>query len=292
MFPEYIETFLALATSKNYTQAADRLYISQSSLTKRIQKLESLMGVQLFKRTTKSVELTFYGEIYADYAHQINNLQIECNRKINTALTQNKNLIIGSIPSIGQYEIIDLISDFIKISDIHCQIITRPSGKLEDLLRTHQLDFAFIREVKNTQLFKKVPYTTDHMVAVLPKHHRLANKKQLSISMLNNENFLLPPLESRPYNLCVSLCEHAGFKPNVVYTDSQMENIIDFVGTGMGISLLMSKLVGNSKNVVSVPIKPEITTDIDVCYRDDAELSDAQNHFLNYFKHNEPKFQA
>lgn len=285
MFPEYIDTFLSLANSKNYTQAADRLYISQSSLTKRIQKLESLMGIQLFKRTTKSVELTHYGKIYLEYAIQIKKLQKECNKKIRAYSSQSKDLVIGSIPSIGQYQIVDLITDFIKISNTHCKIITKPSGKLEELLRMHQLDFAFIREVKNTQLFHTIHYTTDHMVAVLPKHHRLASREHLSIDMLKNENFLLPPLESRPYNLCVNLCKHAGFKPNIIYTDSQMENIIDFVGTGMGISLLMSKLVSPTKDTATVAIKPEVTTDIDVCYQNDAELSESQSHFLQYLTH-------
>lgn len=64
MVLEDINMFIVLAEIKNYTVAADMLYISQSSLTKRIQKLEQAMGVKLFTRSTKSVELSQYGQVF------------------------------------------------------------------------------------------------------------------------------------------------------------------------------------------------------------------------------------
>ena len=55
--------FLILAATKNYSEAADRLYISQSALTKHIQQMEKDLGVQLFARNSRRVTLTEFGRI-------------------------------------------------------------------------------------------------------------------------------------------------------------------------------------------------------------------------------------
>ncbi|AZZ61064.1 LysR family transcriptional regulator [Oenococcus sp. UCMA 16435] len=285
MDSEYLKTFVTLAKGKNYTQAADLLYISQSSLTKRIQKIEKQLGVNLFNRNTKSVELSKYGYIYLEYAEKILQLEQECLKKIDQAVVHENSLIIGSIPSIGQYGISKEITNFIKDTGAEIKIITEPSGKLEKLLHSNQCDFAFIREVKDKKYSKQIPYAEDQMVAVLPKNHHLANLKEISISQLEKEFFLLEPKGSRPYNLCVNLCKNYGFVPNVIYTDRQIENIVDLVADGMGISLLMSKLVPKeTSRIVSIPIKPTVSTSISLCYMTDANLTDLKRKFIAYIK--------
>lgn len=88
-----------------------------------------------------------------------------------------------------------------------------------------------------------------------------------------------------PYNLCVTLCGHHGFVPNIIYTDGQIENILDFVSAGMGVSLLMSRLVPSDyKNVVTVPIRPKVAIEILLCYLPDAKLTDLKKQFILYIQ--------
>ncbi|WP_412989579.1 LysR family transcriptional regulator [Pediococcus siamensis] len=282
MLLEYIKTFLALAKSQNFTEAADLLYISQSTLSKRIQKIETQLGVQLFDRTTKSVKLSDYGYIYLQYATKIVELENNCLEQINETVAHGNSLNIGAIPSIGQYGITQIITRFIQNSNVHVKVITAPSGKLEKLLYKHECDLAFIRDVSEEYTFQKVPYTTDHMVAVLPKNHHLANYKSIKIGQLKNDNFLLQPRGSRPYNNCITLCEHNGFTPNVLYTDDQVENILEFVASGMGISLLMEKLVDKTNpNIITVPVFPDVTSKIFLCYMPDSNLTKNKRQFIS-----------
>ena len=68
MNTEYLKEFVVLAETKNFWEASDRLYMNQSTLSKHIKSLENELGVDLFLRTTRRVELTNYGQTFLPYA--------------------------------------------------------------------------------------------------------------------------------------------------------------------------------------------------------------------------------
>ena len=74
---DYIHEFVVLADTGNYMEAADKLFLTQSSLTRHIQKLEADLGVLLFDRSTRHIELNKYGNLFMPYARQISQLQKE-----------------------------------------------------------------------------------------------------------------------------------------------------------------------------------------------------------------------
>ena len=64
MNTDYLKEFVVLAETKNFWEASDRLYMNQSTLSKHIKNLETDLGVDLFSRTTRRVELTSYGQAF------------------------------------------------------------------------------------------------------------------------------------------------------------------------------------------------------------------------------------
>lgn len=285
MILEDINMFIVLAEKKNYTIAADILYLSQSSLTKRIQKLEHSMGVKLFDRTTKSVELSLYGQIYYKYAKQIQTASEACTREIQETVSHGNSLIIGCIPSILDYDISVLIFRYMSSSGMQCQIKTEESESLEKHLLERQYDFAFIRDVDSTLPLISVPFAQDHMMALLPKGHPLSHRDHIYIKELRHEKFLLHPAGSRPYRNVLSLCRKEKFEPNVVYTDSHMRNICSMVASGMGISLLNERLIHkNVPGICAVLVVPEFTSRISLCYSSESGLTQQQREFLAFYK--------
>lgn len=246
-------------------------------------RLEADLGVKLFERTTRQVELTVYGKIYLKYAEKINLLGQQAVDEINRRHSENEGLIIGGIPSINEYGILDLVTEFIAKMHIHCQVKTAPSEDLEEMLAKQRIDFAFVKNVQKIELFTELPYTKDHLVAVLPKNHPLADQKSVQISQLKRENFVFQPENSRPYELCIQICEAAGFTPNVIYSDRIVENILNFVKKGLGVSLLMGKLIPTDENLVVLPIEPTVTADINLCYLKNQKLNHFQNEFVTFF---------
>lgn len=285
MVLEDIKMFIVLAECKNYTNAADALYISQSSLSKRIQKLEQAAGVKLFTRTTKSVELSQYGAIYYKYAKQIQTAWEACTREIQESLSHGASLVIGCIPSITQHAIPTLIFQYMSESGHQCRIQTERSSILEQQLLEGKLDFAFIRDVNASLPLQALPFVTDRMMVVLPRRHRLSNRQTIFIKELSREPFLLHPKDTRPYNKVLTLCHKEKFEPNVVYTDSHMRNICSLVASGMGISLLMEPLIpADIEGICTVPLAPEVTSQITLCYAADRQLTQQQRNFLSFFR--------
>ncbi len=293
MHLEYLESFLAVAELRSFTRAAEQLEISQSSLTKRIRHLESLIGIDLFERTTKNVHLTDAGQLYLEYADQISDLQDEFNMQLARQFSTKEGIILGTIPSSTQYGLTNLISAFIKQTNIPCRIFTSRSEDLEVMLNEGRCNFAFIKNYSGQHNFAQIPITNDSMVAVVPSSHKLAHEsaKKASPADFKDDDFFMEPHGSRPYEETVQLCRDNGFTPHVVGTDSQISNIVEYVGLGLGVAFLMRKILpeGTQSNpdVRIIPIEPAVQASIVLCYKEagkDSALSFAQKQFLEFIE--------
>ncbi|MBP2058517.1 DNA-binding transcriptional LysR family regulator [Lactobacillus colini] len=279
---KYLNDFLAVAKFNNFSDAAESLYISQSSLSKNIKKLEDIEGVKLFNRNTTGTSLTHYGKIYLNYAKKISSLENQCDREIKDAYQQQSTLQIGAIPSANEYGITELIIKFMKESKIKCHVMNDTSGTLEKFLAESKLDLAFIKNSENTS-FTSIPFKDDILMAVLPSNHPLAKNKTINLKELKDNDFIFEPVNSRPYNLCVNLCEQVGFTPNVIYADRFIDNILEFVKKDVGISLLMNKLVPDSTpGIVKIPIIPNTVAEINLCYIDNSVNQKFKKKFISF----------
>lgn len=134
-----------------------------------------------------------------------------------TALFNHQNNIsetitIGAIPVMAQYHITDVLADFQRENrNFKVHIIEADSSELKEMLRNEQCDFAFIREHDDSDNeFVKIPFTTDHMVAVLPSSHPLSSASSISLEQLKDENFLFLNKGTYMHTLCVNACKSAG----------------------------------------------------------------------------------
>ncbi|MBO0410625.1 LysR family transcriptional regulator [Enterococcus hulanensis] len=283
----YLRDFVILTKHNNYLEAAEELFISQSTLSKHIQLLEKELDVKLFIRTTRNVQLSPYGKEYLPYAEEMVSLY----EKSVTELNQFKDkllqtITIGAIPIMAPYGITQAIMDFRKMypqTNVH--VIEADSQQLMAILENGECDLAFIREEpKINEKLARIHFSTDHLVAVLPQSHKLAKSKRIMLNELSDESFLFLNKGTVMYNLSVTACREAGFEPTIAYTGKRAENILDLVKEGMGISLLMKKPISylNSKGVVMVPIYPEIRTDINVYHAKTKEITPITQAFLEF----------
>lgn len=280
---KYLECFLALAKYQNFSEAAEQMYISQSSFSKIIKKLENDLGVQLFNRTSGGASLTEYGESYLPYARKIINLYQQAEREIAQIKSKEEALKVGTIPSAAEYGILDFLIKFMNDTGYQCQISTSPSSQLEEELAAGKLDFAFIKNCQNPH-FECIPYQSDRLMVVLPANDPLAGQKSVKLEQLQDRNFILEPVKSRPYQLCLSLCQAAGFNPKVIYTDHYIENITAFVKKGLGVSLLMGKVIPKDPALAAIPVLPNTTAQITACYLPKVAANSSQEALLKYLE--------
>ncbi len=290
---ERCKEFVVLAQTKNYMEAADQLFISQSSLSKHIKALEKELGVTLLDRSTRRVELSQAGRVFLPYAKRIARDGYELQAALYDHADNERSVLdIGSIPVMVPYDITKVLARFEHDNPSErLHIYEGDADALKDMLRHGKLELAFIREWdgdanKDTgdDEFGAVPFADDHLVAVLPCDHRLADQPCVRLGDLANEEFLLLPKGSVMHALILDACAVEGFVPRVRYQGTRAENIIDLVGRGMGVSLLMRKPAAflATEEVSLVDVDPTIPTQVKVYYRRGQELSSAAKKFLNY----------
>ncbi len=287
METSYLNEFIVLAETENYLQASETLFISQSSLSKHIKSLEEEIGVPLFDRSTRKVKLNDYGTTFLKYARQMLDVEYTLLRDLAEQREAGQNTLrIGSIPLMAPYRITDIIVKFQK-NNPNCSIslLEGESADLKDMLRKNQCDLAFIREESTSDPeFAKFPFTSDHLVAVLPETHPLATADSVRLEQLRNEHFLFLQPDSLLYSLSTAACQRAGFSPNITYTGKRAENIIDLVSKGMGVSLLMEKpilsLALSEPKIAIVDVEPRVTSNIFIYYKKNIPLSAVAKRFM------------
>jgi LysR family transcriptional regulator, transcription activator of glutamate synthase operon len=279
METDYIAEFIKIAQVKSFSQAAEELYISQSTLSKHIKALETTLGVQLFDRTTRRVKLTSFGQHILVLSEQI----VENSRKIHqmaqTQQTRNRNhLLITSIPVMAQYNITGSIATFLKEhTDIHLTFSENESFVIKKLLENGDFELAFTRIIdQKDPALEYLPFYQDTLVAVLPKKHPLANRKRIDLKELVDEKFIFLDENTLLYDYLNDLCRKSGFHPHIIQTAHRPENIIDLVSKDFGISLLYRRQSDyvNNPNTVAIDITPESTSLI--------ALTKLKSHTLSY----------
>lgn len=296
----YLKEFIVLAETQNFWEASERLYINQSTLSKHIKSMETELGVPLFIRTTRQVNLSKYGEALLPYAKSITRLEFE----YSTLLLQIQNfekgvLAIGSIPSMAQYNITRMIDVFKKqYPDSTIKIIEEDANNLMHLLYQKRCELIFTRESKTAfeKNFKEdinvvhIPYICDHMVVLLNKDHPLALKQSVTLRELKDESFCFIKEDSMMYSLCIDACQSANIIPEIAFTSHRLENIFDMVSTGRHIALLMNLHIPQYKNSsccktswIPVDISPPICSQISLCYLKNAKLSAAARNFIKFY---------
>lgn len=301
MNTSYFREFTVLAEMKNYWEAAERLFMNQSTLSKHIKAMEAELGVQLFNRSTRRVELTKYGKALLPFAQSIIRQEAEFSSLFMQMQNQEEGLlVIGSIPVMAQYGITSLLSVFQKGNpQNNVKIIEEDPQNLVGLLRNKKCELIFLRESKldfeknfmEDHELVRIPFVRDHLVALLPREHPLAGKKQLTLRDLKDESFCMIKEGTLMYNLCIDACHASGFIPKITFTSHRIESILDMVASGDRIGLLMNchvnlpeNVANYGKNWVSVDITPPLYSQISLCYLADAHLSETAEKFVDFIK--------
>jgi DNA-binding transcriptional LysR family regulator len=135
----YLESFCAVAKYKSFQKATEILQITQSGITRRIQKLEEELEVKLFNRTPQSVLLTKQGQEFLLYAERLLNIYSEGKRKIHPNNFEEI-LSIAGPPTICSYFIPYALQEFNKHHQTRTKLFTNPSEQVIDLLLDHTID--------------------------------------------------------------------------------------------------------------------------------------------------------
>jgi DNA-binding transcriptional LysR family regulator len=237
--------FITVAEHLNFTKAANQLYVAQSAISHQIADLEDQLGVKLFIRNKRSVQLTPAGSVFLKEA-------IEIVEKTSGAIEKAKQTDAGVIGSLAigflSVHVRSFLPEVIKrFREIHPKVELHlnhyPSKMLKEALEQGELDLAFtlpsglnrIEEIE-IQPVAKEPYCI-----VMHKNHPLANNQRIKLTELAQEPFIIHNRHDSPigsYDFIVNLCEQGGFTPTIVSQPRFVDTVPVLVESEMGISIL------------------------------------------------------
>lgn len=261
----HLTAFVTAAKSLSITEAAKRLYISQSSLSKQVSELEQTIGVKLFTRHYRSLELTAAGKyLLKEGDSLVEKVNEILNHTRQVQLGVRGNLKIGCFSSQLVF-LPDILKKFHTLyPQITLDIQIYSSNTIEELLQRNELDFGFISMLGNQLQYDRFCSRLVHrlpLAFLLPYDHPLATKNAIKPSALANESFiLLSEWDPSPGVIWFNnLCKKHGFTPQITSRSNHPESIIWLVAAGTGISF--------TANHPEIPI-PKTISKVDILDED------------------------
>ncbi|PJI84376.1 LysR family transcriptional regulator [Yoonia maricola] len=284
-----IRYFVAVAEELHFRRAADRLGIAQPALSRAIQTLETELGVALFTRSNRNVQITPAGKVFLDRSHEMLSLMERATEDVHNAHHGR----IGSL-RIGYTDIAiagplpTLLKDF---QGRHPQIILQPQHGVTltqiNRLTEGKLDIGFVTGPVNKDDYDEQPVQSERFVCVCADSHPFARRTGIQLTELATEDFVHGSSTDWQhfYDYLIPLCRRAGFMPRIVQEAFNTAGILGLVSCGMGVTVLTESVcLGHGPGLMVVPIE-DLTERLitSAIWRRDHVVGPT-GHFVNYLR--------
>lgn len=238
--------FQAVAEELNYRKAAERLFISQPGLSRQIKQLEEMLGVQLFERDKKHVELTVPGAfLKGEVDFVINHLE--------AAKTQLKliesgkvgELRIGFLGSASNRILPELLARLNAEQPGISTSLEELSNSLQvEMIQKDKLDLGFVRLASVPEGVEMRAVFRDSFSLVVPANHPIQESDFRSVSQFSKESFVLfsSDYSNYYYEQIMGICRDAGFSPKIRHKSVHALTIFRLVENGLGVAIVPSSL--------------------------------------------------
>ncbi|MFA9275176.1 MAG: LysR family transcriptional regulator [Candidatus Aquirickettsiella gammari] len=263
MHLQQIQYFLTLADELHFWKTSEKIFITQSALSRHIKSMEQELGFDLFERNKRNVKLTPAGEFLRDqYAKLLADYESVTRRASLIAAGEIGAIRIGHPASITFSILPDLL---LALHQQHphvvAQMIEVDAADVDSYLLSHRIDIAFNRETAKAKDLISSHLMTENFALVVPAHHRFANKRELKLQdlyKLKDEEFVLPALtgKSEHASQLRAIFQEAGFDP-IIHVESDFGvTLLGLVAKGLGISIMpisYSHHLKHEVNFIKIP---------------------------------------
>ncbi len=234
-----LEAFIQVAHHRSFSRAAEALFLTQPSVTARIQSLEREIGERLFERTGRSVTLTDAGHAFMPHAQRALTAVQEGTDAIEAVRHGDIGSIrIGASSSIATYVLPNVLKRFREERPrVHVHMTTGQTEDQMDKLLAGEIHVAVTRLTQHPEVDSLHLYNDDLCLVVAPEHP-FAQKGRATIAEVGKEPFLFFERSSSYHSLIYSMFLRAGVVPESVMELDLMEATKYLVEAGLGVSIL------------------------------------------------------
>lgn len=258
MYLPQLQYFKVVAEEQNYTKAAQKLSMSQPALSRTITNLEEELGVELFCKKGRGVELNVYGKIFLEHVNIALDAILTGERKIKTLVSPKTGHIrIASIYTLGVNFVPYIIKDFCKENPlVTFSLSQQPTRIVLGMLRNCDIDLCFCTDLEGfdeVNEFERTVILIEDLYILVNRSHPLAARTEVNLAELKEEKWVFFSDDTYFKRPALRIFEKAGFYPNILYECNEDSSVAAFVAADMGIALVPPIL--GIDHVKTVPLK-------------------------------------
>lgn len=283
-------TFSKITQLKSFLKAAEDLGYAQSTITTQIQLLEKELGIKLFERIGRNMELTSKGLIFLEYAEKIINLADEAKSAVSDTDVPKGTLKIGVVESLCTIRLPEVLKHYhMKYPDVEVIIKIGTCSDLHNMLKNNTVDLIFILgELIKDQDLLSCMCCEEEMAVLASPLNILKDKKKLTLKDISGEALILTEKGCSYRGVFETMFSKENLQHHLSLEIGSIETIKTFVKNNLGITLLPAMTAQNELDkgeLVKLDLVGcEFNIMTQVLYHKNKWLTPAMNAFIDMLK--------
>ncbi|ERI07391.1 LysR family transcriptional regulator [Aneurinibacillus aneurinilyticus] len=284
-----LEYFRSVCQELHFTRAAEKIGISQPSLSQQIRLLEHEIGTPLFDRIGKKTALTESGRLLLKYTqnifHELEQAQAAI-KELNGL--QRGSISIGTLLTVENYLIPPTLLNFHRLYPaIKISVLGLRTGDIRKNLLENKLDIGIVFLPMEDSELETISLYKEELALAVPNGHSLEGEDAVDLEVLRTTPSILLPETYFVRQLINKSCSNLGFLPQPIFEITTMESLINMVVKGVGVTILPKpylECLNNNKIRVIPILNSNLVREVGIVYRKDKYMSAAIRIFIDELK--------
>lgn len=254
----HLRYFVAVAEELHFGRAAMRLHLAQPALSQQIRRLEQLMDVTLFERTSRRVEMTQAGRVFETRAREIlRRLDADVEEAMRVGRGESGRLTVAFVSSAAGFVSSSISTLVHGRPGVAIELVEGFTDRVLEHLRQGTADVGIVRDSEDCEDVSLQPIVKEPFVAVVPEKHDLASKEFVAAAQLLSSPLILFPRTagSLAYARNLQPFTEIGSEPDIALRGAHWSTILQLVGAGLGVTVApRSVATVVPRGVVAIPL--------------------------------------
>jgi len=290
-----LQVFLTIAELGNMTKAAEKLFISQPSVSLAISEIEKTYNVTLFERLPGKLKLTPTGEKLRQYAQKMLDVEQDMEKFLSQEST-NYCVRVGATITVGSTVVSSVIADArSKLPKINYHVEIASTKDIETKLLDGELDIAIVEGTVDNPNLEIKNFIEDNLVAVCANEHPFASRNSISIHELDGVPLILREPGSGTREQFARVARKNGIDTVVRFSSVSYGAIIDAVEHNLGVGIISERLAQKYVQLGKIHMckieDADLSRSFKLIYRKDKYVTDILETFLHILWDSEPSVE-
>lgn len=251
--------FATLAKEEHYTKAAQKLSITQPSLSNAISLIEKELGTYLFEKKGRNVVLTKYGKVFLEYVEKTLESLDQGVKKTKFLTSETSGIIdLGYIYTFGVKDIPILVTKFLEENKDKNYKFTLSDGNTSNIiagLKNEDYDIGFCSKIEGEEEIDFIKVKEEELVLITPENHPLAINEEIELKDTVDYEYIAFKKDSGLRPFIDNMFKDIGKKQKIVYELEKDESLAGLVEANLGIAIIPNISILNNLNVKIIKIK-------------------------------------